>query len=191
MAVPLKGQRILFQKSGNLCAFPDCRRVLTADASAADGPVVLGDVAHIVAESANGPRGNHSLPQEERNQYDNLILLCTQHHQLVDAQPQTYSVERLRAMREDHERWIEKTLGVGHGSAAEPRPMKTETVYSTLLPIERMPRYVYGVPCTIKTEKEVNGHLLPLRDQEMAPFILRAGMLFAFQDMNESGNPFA
>ncbi len=190
MAVPLKEQRILFQKSGNRCAFPDCRRVLTADASPIDGPVVLGDIAHIVAESHNGPRGNHPLSPEERSQYNNLILLCTQHHQLIDAQPQTYTVERLHAMKEEHERWVEKTLGSGLNLTNETLQKKTETIYSTLLPIERMPRFIFGIPTTARTEGEITNNLLPLRNHEMAPFILRQGMLFAFQNMNLPRNPF-
>jgi len=78
-------QRKLLQRSGGVCAFPRCRRALTADASAADPIVSLGEIAHIVGESVNGPRGASSLSAEERNRCENLILLCAHHHQLIDA----------------------------------------------------------------------------------------------------------
>jgi len=193
VAIPLREQRILLQKSGNRCAFPRCQRVLTAEASLPDRPAVLGEIAHIVAESPDGPRGASPLPAAERNRYENLILLCNQHHQLVDSQPQTYIVERLLAMKEDHERWVKKTLGPTDGAdwPAEMRPMMAETVYSTLLPVERLPRYVYGVACSLMHERDVTARLRPLRNGEMAPFILRAGMLFTFQNLNDSRGPFS
>ena len=94
MAIPEREQRILQQKSGNRCAFPTCRRVLTAESSPPDREVVLGEMAHIVGESPDGPRGDSPMPTRERNRAENLLLLCNVHHQLIDSQPQTYTVER-------------------------------------------------------------------------------------------------
>src|SRR5258707_376119 len=94
MAIPPREQRILSQRSGNRCAFPNCRRRLTAEDSPPDRAVILGEIAHIVAESPDGPRGDSPLSLTERNKYENLILLCNIHHQLIDDQPQTYTVER-------------------------------------------------------------------------------------------------
>src|SRR5579885_2783502 len=98
-------------------------------------------MAHIVAERPGGPRGNSPMPLGERNQAENLILLCNNHHQLIDSQSQTYTVERLRAMKEAHERWVEKALGAGKQGDhyAVPPPRIAEVVHSTLLPVERMP----------------------------------------------------
>ena len=75
MAIPPREQRILLQKSGNCCVFLHCRRVLTAEDSPPDRAVILGEIAHIVAESPEGPRGDSPLPLVERNKYENLILL--------------------------------------------------------------------------------------------------------------------
>jgi hypothetical protein len=41
--------------------------------------------AHIFAESPNGPRGDSTLTAEQRSLNQNLILLCNQHHQLIDS----------------------------------------------------------------------------------------------------------
>ncbi len=190
MAISLKEQRILFAKSGNRCAFEGCRRVLTAKASPLEGPVVLGEAAHIVGERPNGPRGNYPLPLDKRNQYDNLILLCNQHHQLVDSQPQTYTVEKLHAMKETHEKWVEQTLGVADEILILSAPSVEDTIYSTLLHVERLPPFIYGVPCEFTNEKAVQARIRPGRNHEITPFIIRAGMLYAFQNMNTSGNPF-
>lgn len=53
-----------------------------------------------------------------------------------------------------------------------------------------MPRFLYGVPC-LATPAEVNAPMGRLGRNEMAPFILKSGMLFAFQNMERAGNPFS
>lgn len=191
MSIPEAEQRKLFVRSGNRCAFPECRRLLTADGSPPDRAVVLGEMAHIVAERIHGPRGNSPMLLAERNRTENLILLCNNHHQIVDSQPHTYTVERLRAMKAAHEVWVEKTLGVGKegdGSTAQ-QPHIREVVHSTLLPVERMPAYVFGTPYE-GVERIVQTQLGALRNGEMAPFVVRGKMLYAFQDLAEPGNPF-
>lgn len=191
MSIPEAEQRKLFARSGNRCAFPNCWRLLTADGSPPDRLVVLGEIAHIVAERPEGPRGNWPMPLEDRNRAENLILLCNNHHQLIDSQPQTYTVERLRAMKEAHEQRVEKTLGTGtEGDSHRIQPPRVaEVVHSTLLPVERMPAYIYGAPCELD-ERDVQGQLGLLRNGEMAPYIVRGKMLYAFQDLAERGNPF-
>ncbi len=192
MAIPPREQRILLQRSGNRCAFPYCRRVLTAEDSPPDRAVILGEIAHIVAESPDGPRGDSPLSPAERNKYENLILLCNVHHQQIDDQPQTYTIERLQQIKQDHEAWVEKTLGKGYDGRSIPElsVRKRETVYSTLLPVVRMPRFIYGGTCDLKDEQRAILHLQPLRQDEMAPFIIRSGMLIAFQDLSNPENPF-
>jgi len=170
MAIPPREQRILLQKSGNRCAFPHCRRVLTAEDSPPDRVVILGEIAHIVAESPDGPRGDSPMSLAERNTYENLILLCNVHHQQIDDQPQTYTIERLQQIKQDHEAWVEKTLGKGYDDRFLPEPptRKRETVYSTLLPVVHMPSFIYGGPCDLKDEHSAALQLQPLRQVEMA-----------------------
>ncbi|MFI7131338.1 tetratricopeptide repeat protein [Nonomuraea sp. NPDC050153] len=71
----------------------------------------LGEIAHIVGDSPNGPRGVSPLTPEERNRCDNLILLCSHHHQLIDSQPKTWTVDRLLAMKQAHEQRVLRRLG--------------------------------------------------------------------------------
>ncbi|NJO81706.1 MAG: HNH endonuclease [Blastochloris sp.] len=191
MAIPQREQRLLQQKSGNRCAFPGCRRPLTAEASTADRPALLGEMAHIVAERPDGPRGDDPMNQQERNTYANLILLCNTHHQLIDDQSETYTVERLHRMKEEHETWVETTLGRGIDELYdEPPPSVTETLHSTLLPVERVPRFVFGAPCFYTKDQLVKEQIHATNGTEIAPFILRQGMLFAFQDLRKQAGPF-
>jgi hypothetical protein len=149
VAIPLAQQRKLLQRSGNVSAFPDCRVLLTAEGTPEDPVVVLGEIAHIVAESPAGPRGESPLTVEECNSYPNLILLCNQHHQLIDSEGAlaTYTVERLMAMKQDHEAWVERALHGRRNVADDLPPMVQDTVYSNLLPVRQVPRYIYGAPC--------------------------------------------
>ncbi|MGW1042159.1 HNH endonuclease [Streptomyces sp. NPDC002547] len=137
MAVPVAQQRKLTQRSGNICAFPGCGLLLTAQGTPEDPVVVLGEMAHIVAESPNGPRGDSPLTPEERNRYENLILLCNQHHQLIDSEGALakYTVERLHAMKETHEQRIERRLGGRSNVPTELPLMVNDTVYSNVLPV--------------------------------------------------------
>jgi len=110
LAVPVSEQRKLLQRSGNICAYPGCRARLTSAGTDSDPLVVVSEMAHIVAESPDGPRGASALTAAERNRYENLILLCNVHHELIDSQPATYTVEFLLDIKAAHERWVEQRL---------------------------------------------------------------------------------
>jgi hypothetical protein len=89
---------------------PNCRLALVLDGTATDNPALIGEMAHMVAESADGPRGDSPLTAEERDRYDNLILLCRNHHGEVDAQPKTWPVNRLKQLKAEHETWVKHSL---------------------------------------------------------------------------------
>jgi hypothetical protein len=175
-------------RSGGRCAFPECRRVLTV-AAADERLVVVGEMAHIIGESPSGPRGESAMPLAERNRYENLVLLCNTHHQLVDSHPKTWPVERLHALKNDHEKWVDGSLGLGRLEELPAAPRVVDTVYSTLLPVEALPPYVFSAPCG-ETEADVKARVGKFRPGEVAPFIVRAGELHVFQDLREHSNPF-
>jgi hypothetical protein len=87
----------LFAHSGNQCAFPTCNSLIV------DGSTVLGEVCHITAARSNGPRYDLTQTDEVRDGFDNLILLCPNHHTVIDADLESYSVERLQKMKREHE----------------------------------------------------------------------------------------
>ena len=86
----------LFGLSGAWCAFPSCEHRLVVSNTEEDPAVVIGEMAHIVPYSNDGPRGDHYVPENLRNRYENLILLCPTHHTQVDAQPRSYPPDDLR-----------------------------------------------------------------------------------------------
>jgi hypothetical protein len=89
----------LFAVSGNRCAFPKCTQVLVDPSTGK----VTGQISHIKARSAGGPRYDASQTEEERHGFDNLLLLCPIHHDVIDDDTQSYSVDRLQQMKRAHE----------------------------------------------------------------------------------------
>lgn len=90
--------KILFARSQNRCAFEGCDSPII-------GPrdVVLGEVCHIEGVGEKAARYNPMRTREHLNDEDNLILLCCNHHELVDKDVATYTVDRLRQMKTCHE----------------------------------------------------------------------------------------
>ncbi|MEW6608369.1 MAG: ABC-three component system protein [bacterium] len=64
-------------------------------------------MAHIEGEKPGSARYNPDMTERERSSYSNRIVLCRNHHKIVDDQPQEYSVQRLKEMKNKHEEWIE------------------------------------------------------------------------------------
>ena len=78
----------------------------------------FSNVAHIVAVSQDGPRGDHPLPLAERNNIDNLMLVCRKHHTLIDCPEYVaeYPVDRLQEMKRAHEMRILRLTGFDPGN---------------------------------------------------------------------------
>ena len=71
---------------------------------------LIGEVAHIVGETKSAARGASPLTLRARNEAENLLLLCRDHHKIVDDDPVTYPVERLHTIKTDHLSWIATSL---------------------------------------------------------------------------------
>ena len=100
-------------QSLNQCAFPGCTTPLVEPGTGQSGPAVISDICHIYASSSNGPRGQGGLTEDELNSIDNLILLCPNHHRVVDRQPETYTAELLKQWKEEHEAKVNKQRPAG------------------------------------------------------------------------------
>jgi hypothetical protein len=70
----------------------------------------LGEQAHIVAESDDGPRGKSIINLEERNSYANMILLCPTDHKMIDKNTLDWPVEKLHIVKANHELWVHEAL---------------------------------------------------------------------------------
>jgi hypothetical protein len=96
--VSTRTMKRLFAVSGNRCAFPNCQ------ASIADEKgTIIGRVCHIEADSPGGPRYNSVQSDDERQGFENLILICANHHTVIDDDSESYTVASLKKIKADHE----------------------------------------------------------------------------------------
>jgi hypothetical protein len=102
-----KDIKILWGRSGNRCAI--CKIELTPDGEIE----TIGEIAHIISQSSDGPRGKESLPVNNRNDYSNLILLCPNHHSEIDKTPESWPTTRLQKIKGEHEKWVSAQLEQG------------------------------------------------------------------------------
>jgi hypothetical protein len=89
----------LFAVSHNRCAFPKCGNPIVDPESGK----VTGRICHIKAQSSGGPRYDPSQTDDERHSFENLLLLCPIHHDVIDSDPTSYTVDRLRQIKAAHE----------------------------------------------------------------------------------------
>ena len=98
--------RLLFAHSGNRCAYPGCTNPILED----DGQLT-GECCHIKAFSPGGPRYDALQTDDERNGEDNLMLMCSRHHAIVDKNVDRYTVDVLQEYKRNHEeRYSAETL---------------------------------------------------------------------------------
>lgn len=101
MSISSKELKKLYALSAGLCNI--CNKNLF------ENDVHIGEMAHVIARSSNGPRGESKL-KYEINSYENLILLCANHHTEVDQNPNRYTVEVLLEIKLKHEKSIANKL---------------------------------------------------------------------------------
>lgn len=70
------------------------------------------EIAHIQSLNSKKVRYNPNLTEEELNDYENLIVLCNNHHTEIDAieNKNKYTVEYLKEMKKNHEQMISYKL---------------------------------------------------------------------------------
>ena len=100
--------RRLDKLSGNQCAEPSCQKNLIAE----DGQSIISKICHIEAASKNGPRWNANMSDDERRDFSNLILLCDEHHTIIDnkVNEKRFPVSLLKKWKTEHEAKILKLI---------------------------------------------------------------------------------
>lgn len=107
MAITEKDLKKLWGLSGGRCAYPGCNCDCLPFLDESD-PTVIGEMAHIIAKSGSGPRGDGSGGSDT---YENLVLLCPTHHTLVDHAPDgRFPVEMLHDWKAQHEESVARAL---------------------------------------------------------------------------------
>ncbi|MFG1995305.1 hypothetical protein ACGFJ7_35550 [Actinoplanes sp. NPDC048988] len=128
-SIPERIRRALYVLSRGRCYAPNCGEpVLVIDR---DQVVFVGEVAHIVAASSGGPRGNGSRTNTEA--FENLLVLCGRHHAIVDGADtrQHYPPGELRKWKHSREaEFDEQTLRELHAIRMSAADLKSLFVQS-------------------------------------------------------------
>lgn len=120
--------------------------------------VNLGERAHIVgaSDSPRSPRGDDELASDERQNVDNLMLMCGTHHRVIDSLIEEHTVAGLREMKRRHEARIRLltaltedaetvVLRVMGGIRGAPVEVPRRAVLAAVLADQRYPRYPLAV----------------------------------------------
>jgi hypothetical protein len=101
----------LFLLSRGSCYAPECKNRIMEWAG--DRWVALAEVAHIHGLNRKSRRYDESIPEPDRNNFKNLLLLCRKHHKLVDGAETwaNYPVVTLVAWKQDREGDLAGELG--------------------------------------------------------------------------------
>ena len=89
--------RRLFALSGNICAFPGCNHSLISDSGK-----FIGQICHIEAAEKGGERYNPNQSDEDRRAFENLVLMCYEHHIETD-DVLIFPVSELKKIKAEHE----------------------------------------------------------------------------------------
>nr|WP_314054064.1 HNH endonuclease [uncultured Neisseria sp.] len=107
MSISTKIAKIIWGQCAARCCI--CKRELIKKNERNSRKLTLvGEIAHIVGSKKSAPRGESDLTQQERDDVDNLMLLCQEHHKEIDDADniEDYSVQYLKNIKENHIKWI-------------------------------------------------------------------------------------
>lgn len=100
-SIPRKEAELVAMLSGNTCANPSCNNSLVINID--NDYSRIGELAHIIAASERGPRGENSLSEKERSAAGNIILLCANCHKLIDSNPDYFTPDKISSWKREHE----------------------------------------------------------------------------------------
>ena len=98
MALSLADTKLLWARAAGRCSRPGCGADLTR--SNQGQHYVLGEQAHVVAQSKDGPR---AIAEGGPDTYENMILLCPTCHSEIDKRAELFPVEAIVGWKRDHE----------------------------------------------------------------------------------------
>ena len=112
MAISEKSIKLLWSNAAGRCSFAGCNERLTVEQVDHSAPYTLGEMAHIKGRNKGSNRYDEAQTDQQRDIYENLILLCPNHHTLIDKpeNEKVYTVDVLMKMKIDHEASISRRL---------------------------------------------------------------------------------
>ena len=101
MSISTEVKRKLWASSGGYCGKPDCHADLFPFFES--GEITnIEELAHIIGQRENGPRGKNNLPISQRDEFENIILLCPTCHTTIDKNPQLFPNDTIKQWKKNH-----------------------------------------------------------------------------------------
>ncbi|MEY8599651.1 hypothetical protein [Staphylococcus shinii] len=98
-------KKVLFAKSMNKCAFPDCYQQIIDEYGK-----VNGEICHIHGVNKNSARYNSEITHEQQVSEENLIILCPTHHTIIDKNESQFTVSDIKNWKYEHEKIYENAI---------------------------------------------------------------------------------
>lgn len=118
-SITTKNQNLLWAISAGRCEYKGCNKVLHMDILTKK-KYNSAYIAHIVADKPGGPRGDAIRSELLCDDISNLMLLCNEHHNLVDkVDIEGHSESRLLAMKQQHEARIRRITDIAPNMSSE------------------------------------------------------------------------
>lgn len=108
MTISDKSIKLLWSNAAGRCSFPRCDKRLSVEQTADTAPYTLGEMAHIKGKNPGSNRYDSTQNDDQRDLYQNLILLCPNHHTEID-KPENeskFSVQWLIDAKSSQEKWV-------------------------------------------------------------------------------------
>ncbi|MDR7313777.1 SAVED domain-containing protein [Brevibacillus nitrificans] len=110
--IPDKVKMRLWGVAAGRCQYEGCNEPLWKD-TLTQAEFNAAYIAHIVADSPDGPRGDKILSPKLAKDVSNLMLMCDTHHRLIDREDVAgHPVQRLVEMKRRHEARIESVTSM-------------------------------------------------------------------------------
>lgn len=110
--IPEKAKLDLWVKASGRCEYEGCNERLWED-SLTLAKMNAAYIAHIIADSPDGPRGHETQSEILAKEISNLMLMCDKHHRLIDREDvEGHPVERLLEMKKKHEERIDMVTSI-------------------------------------------------------------------------------
>jgi hypothetical protein len=114
-SVPSAVIKMLYAQHGGTCVIGDC----PYPSRLPDGTPIL-EVVHINTVTPGSTRFDKSKTMRQLSSPENLILICPNHHRILDRLPEEYPAEKLLLLRKWHVDRVANILASGQGMPEHP-----------------------------------------------------------------------
>ncbi|MED4632866.1 SAVED domain-containing protein [Peribacillus frigoritolerans] len=133
-------EKYLWVKSGGMCA--KCKRALILEDI--EKNISIGERAHIIGKGTGKKAPRRELGEENGfdttniDSLDNLMMLCSGCHHVIDTNAENYPPEKLFDMKKEHEGWVKNRLTQNNKAIAILHKRKNRMPFDSILLVDEI-----------------------------------------------------